>query len=463
MSTIRFDSDLSVSAAFWTPEQPDDVTTGELRSTAGRVSFLASPKFVRLDQDGLRDAFLASGKTESPKEVGTLVGKTKEGNCTLFYISHVEDRGVLDFPSSSSLSAHTWRVGVAVMGLHIESPTAETIDGASFYFSKIHRWLPVSWGMATSDGEMVYTAPHQALEIFRFSSLALEAEIICEVFTLGSSKPRKKTVLSSKPRIRVIPNRPRSVQWFLDLGPRLENFFTLQLGSSVSLRALALYQSEKEGFAIARRRTKGEKVDFQNFVTISGNVTAIALARWLATPPEDLPLERTLLGMVRVSNLFVETEFLSLAQSLEAFGRLHFRTELMPKSDFKTGLHQIRLYIETIFGSNVLSQRCCEAIAFVNEGSFKQNLENIYALLSLNLANSLLGERDVFTQRVIQTRNFYTHLGSRAGKAVVKNPKQLFLLNQRLHALLRCVMLLKLGVPESATFTAIKHQAEKWS
>jgi ApeA N-terminal domain 1 len=188
--------------------------------------------------------------------------------------------------------------------------------------------------------------------------------VICEVFAVGSSRVKKSAIIRSEPRIRVIPNRPRSLDWFLELAPRLENFFSLMLGTSVNLKALQLFQGEEVGWLVGRRRTRSEKVDSQSHVKCSGERTGAALSNWLAVPEDERPVERTLLGMLRVSELFVETEFLSLAQSLEAFGRLRFSEGLVPKQEFKNGLQRIKDFITTVFGASELTRRCGESLSF---------------------------------------------------------------------------------------------------
>jgi hypothetical protein len=123
----------------------------------------------------------------------------------------------------------------------------------------------------------------------------------------------------------------------------------------------------------------------------------------------------------------VETEFLSLAQALEGFARLQFETD--PKSKKLT---------------------------------FADGIRQTYDLLSPNFAGKLLGDKSTFTSQVLQTRNYFTHLGSRKGASVVDGGKDLFLLNQRIHAFLRCVMLIDIGVSEQVLREPILHHSTRW-
>jgi hypothetical protein len=167
--------------------------------------------------------------------------------------------------------------------------------------------------------------------------------------------------------------------------------------------------------------------------------------------------------MLRKSSLFTQTEFLGLVQALEAFGRIHFATPLIPKSDFRAGLSQLKKAVFETWGESEIAKRCGEALTHANEASFADKIRQTYDLLDSRFSGKLLGERQPFIQKVVQTRNYFTHLGINRSSAVVDEGKGLFLLNQQLHAFLRCVMLLELGVQESELEEPVMHQATRWS
>jgi hypothetical protein len=74
----------------------------------------------------------------------------------------------------------------------------------------------------------------------------------------------------------------------------------------------------------------------------------------------------------------------------------------------------------------------------------------------------LLNNKELFVRKVVDTRDYFTHLGLREGNAVVKDSGDLFLLNQRLKALLRCAILLDLGIPEQYLTQPILFQAKRY-
>jgi hypothetical protein len=349
------------------------------------------------------------------------------------------------------------------MGLHLNAAESESLDKAAFYFTKIHNWFPSPWGFHMGDENVAYSSPRKALEVFRFSSTALGAEVICEVLSHSESRAKKGVRITPVPRIRVLPLKPRSLDWFVPIALRLENFFSLFLGTSVALKAVQLFQGKDDGWFIQRRRSRQEKVYLPVWVRCQGSEMASALERWLAVPEERRPVERTVLGMIRKSSLFVETEFLGLAQALEGFGRLRFEGGLIPKADFKQGLAKLKELVCAMWGNSDITKRCCDVLNNANEASYAHLIEQTYDLLSDGFSMKLLGEKAQFARTVVRTRNYFTHLGIPKGKGVVDDTKELFLLNQRLHAFLRCVMLIDLGISEETLREPILYQSTRWS
>jgi hypothetical protein len=420
MSDFQLNSPIDLVGGFWPPDNKDDITSGTLSSQNGRMYLSVSPETKRLNQVELHDAMMNFGDSANWKRIDALHGHTKEGACTLLDLIENTDNGLLDVPHSLEISAPRWRVGMAVMGLHIDSDDVDVLDGAAFYITKIRNMLPLAGSFHVTQDAFTYSYPFKALNFFSFNSAALDAEVICEIFARGKSR------LESFPRIRVVPRTPKSLAWFWAIGPRLENFFSLILGTSVSLKSVRVFKDKEMGCLVKRFQTREEKIVHANWVRCEPQQMADALGKWLAVPEDHRPVETILLNVLRKSSLFVETAFLGLAQALEGFGRIRFS-----KPGGKKG------------------------------PTFASGIEQTYDLLTLDFAKKLLGDRDTFVRKVVQTRNYFTHLGS-PKKADVVDDGKLFFVNERLHAFIRCVMLLDLGIPESALQDPIFYQATRW-
>lgn len=456
MKKYRLNATFAVVGGFWLPDKPAEPMTGNLRADRGRVRLLRSPSFKELTDDELRQAWLTLGAMDDAPRIAALCGHTKDGRCTLLHLVAEIGRGVTDLAHKVEIRADSWSAGSAVMGLHLKSTESEEIDGGTFYFTKIERWLPSAWALQITEERFTYTSTHRPSRVFEFSSIPLEAQVICEVCAVSGKK------IKSVPRIRIVPKRPRSLEWFAAIGPRLENFFALFLGTSVSLKRLQLFQGKDGGWVVRKMQRRKQKIDLQSWIRCGPDQLGRALENWFAVPEERRPVEIAVLGMLRKSSLFVETEFLGLAQALEGFGRLHFEGGLIPANQFKEGLVKVRGTLNAIWGDSEIAKRCYDSVSNANEDSYAQRIQQTYDLVTPALATKLLGERSQFVRQVVQTRNYFTHLGIRKGTSVVDPGKDLFLLNQRLHAFLRCIMLIDLGIPEAVLTEPILYQARRW-
>ena len=124
--------------------------------------------------------------------------------------------------------------------------------------------------------------------------------------------------------------------------------------------------------------------------------------------------------------MFVETEFLSLAQGLESLHRL------------------------------------TNSVAPTAKVTFKSRIESLIARVSPDRARTLLGDPQLFEESLRKTRNFFTHPGIPKTTGVLTRPKELFLFNQKLHAFLRLLMLLCVGFTEDVVFEPVQYQSKKW-
>lgn len=462
MKNYKVDTAFNLAGNFWTPDQPNDSFTGFFSSEGGKTALSVSPTFARLNDPLVLRSALMSMNDNEPQTIRAVCGLTKEGPCTLLNLFGKSDEGVTNVVERYQLSAKKYDAQVAVIGMHLDSFEAKSVESAAFYFTKIHNWLPAATEISLEAEKTTVVSHRRAREIFRFKNEQLKAEIICEVFSSAQTKVRKSTSIKSVHRIRIVPESPQSFLWFNLLAFRIENYFALFLGTSVGLERLQLFRKDEAAWAVQKVRYREEKSNRQLLIACPIDKAAQALDKWLSVAEEKRPVELTVLGMIRNSTLAVQTEFLSLAQALEAFGRLHFDKGLISNEDFKKGLATLKQTVKQIWGQSEISTRSMEALSHANESSYAQRLHNLYDMLSAEFAAELLGEREEFTRRVVQTRNYFTHLGIRKGQSVISDEKPLFLLNQRLHALIRCVMLLDLGLSEDEIRKQIMYQAQRW-
>ena len=276
MTKYRIDASFDLIGGFWHFEEPDEKLTGTLSCKNGLGEFISSPVYTKLDESAYREAFRNMTGDQILQPVGTILGFTTDKKCTLLDCYTLQDDGLTHFPTSEQLAAKRFRVSRTVMGLHVDSLEAESIESVAFYFTKIHNWLPTPWHSEMAVERTTYILPTSAKEAFSFCSLQLNAEVVCEIFAGGSNKPRKGASIKSVPRLKITPRTPKSVEWYNSLAFRIENFFTLFLGTSVAIKHVQLFQGDDVGWLVQKMQHKQEKVNFQTWVptsTSSGTTT----------------------------------------------------------------------------------------------------------------------------------------------------------------------------------------------
>jgi hypothetical protein len=174
MKKYRLNSAVDIIGAFWPPDNPNDFTTGSLSSRDNHLYFIAAPVFKqKLTDEELLRQFDAWALSRDWKEINVLKGESREGRCTLLHLVEHTSDGLVDHAKRSEISAAHWRVGSAIIGLHLESNESEDLDGAAFYLSKIKNLLPRADSIRLTQEGMTRVAPLQARNYFSFSSIEL--------------------------------------------------------------------------------------------------------------------------------------------------------------------------------------------------------------------------------------------------------------------------------------------------
>ena len=112
---------------------------------------------------------------------------------------------------------------------------------------------------------------------------------------------------------------------------------------------------------------------------------------------------------------------------------------------------------------SAIADRCKKAINFLNEPTFQNRIQSLLAGIDPERAKTLVGDPVIFEQTLKQTRNYLTHPGIEKKGKVLTGSKELFLFNQKLHVLLRLLMLKTMGFSEAAIFDQMFQQSRRYA
>ncbi len=163
------------------------------------------------------------------------------------------------------------------------------------------------------------------------------------------------------------------------------------------------------------------------------------LKNWLSIRRKELKSSLDLFFGVEMSNgMYLDNEFLNLAQALEVYHRERFDNTVVPKADFKIKKKEI---IESV--PENYREWLQQQLAHSNEPRLFHRVIELVEHTTEVLAR-LVEDTEGFARKVTDTRNFLTHY-SRKSKHVMEN-EELFRAVQTLSYILQACMLFELGL-----------------
>lgn len=461
---LRLDSKFSSVAAFWKPESPDEVMTGTLTINDDGIRFVTSPEFFRGANVPRPEP--SQWNSESILRSDVLHGFFEGENCTLLNLMEVEHPGLTSYKDElQSVASTAQRASIFVSGMRTGAMDDRCLDSARYTFSSLSQFvntpLMEKWGNGLITIE-IQSEPKSLLDCSVLETHVRVELKACQ--TLTTDEEREARLTKTVAIVEVTPPEAQSLSWFMDIGSRLENLFSLLAGTSLVMETFFVYREDKSGAVIRKQHAFVEKYKMLDSLRHSNSQLAHALSTWLSESAGFREIENLLLGVLRKGKLFVETEFLSLAQALEGFHRATGDDESkMDKVSFKALRGKIEKFLEEQKVDDETAKKVNAAVAYCNQTSFRSRLKELCGRISQSTLGEMKIEPDSFAASVMNTRNFFTHAGGSSDEK--KEPLrggELFLLSQKMRALLRGVFLLHLGFPEPQFKELIVREATKW-
>lgn len=164
------------------------------------------------------------------------------------------------------------------------------------------------------------------------------------------------------------------------------------------------------------------------------------LSRWFAVHEKYSTVCNLYFGERQRPRPFLSGRFLVLAQAVEIFHRIKFADTALPGEEFRRRRDEIVESAPESYQEWLKMQ-----LTWSNELSLKQRIEKLYDHTMLTMCK-LVNDPEVFVKRVRDTRNYYTHFGSRLRTKAAEG-EELHFLTEALRYMLGACLLLELGFP----------------
>jgi len=411
------------------------------------ITFTTAPEYIRA-KPGVPLPFTLPGSTPREKLL-VLQGFTEGGLCTLCDLIEVERPGRTDYSLGQSVVAVAYRVSACVTGMHLGGSQDKCLKSARYTFSGLSDWLPKAISEKWETDYITLKIPFQPRNILEFCVRESRVQVKVKVFShLTSRSADGARISKSMAYVDVESPEPESLIWYYDIANRLENLFSLLTGASLALETFFVYRGEENGHVNSKRTSHVKDFDPRDCVWCTPNQLANFIAIWLSESWEFKRVETLALGTLRKGKLFVETEFLSLAQALEGIHRVTEHTPVVGRANFRQMRKKIAALLKVENVAQALVDRICDSMSHVNDPTFASRLTALCQRVSVPLLQRMEIDPPTFVRDVVATRNFYTHTGSKPRKQQSSpiSGKELFLLSQKMRALLRGVLLLHLDL-----------------
>ena len=430
---------------FWIPRNPEDLKAGILKFTPeeGATLELIGGRFP---QDVER--FL-----EPIKEKIVLGVISKGTPVTLFNCIEIKFGSGFSSENPSYWSS-VMKATVVFMGAHFSSEEEIKFKSISTRYLFLDDWLNLKLLNVERENEetITFKVPLSQQEILLYSDneLKITASIIPELRLTCSHPSQPKGVEALQPAyINLETKEPNNLECLLSYGRIVQHLLTLAAGKPVYpliVRGKTESGQEVDIFYALPRLPEEIPSSTRMLFTyqdISHRCQEI-FANLLEKEKLLQPVFLLYFGTLYNPKLYLENKFLSLVSALES---LHSRSEAfdgtyIPSEEYEVVSEQL---IETLPPQipSALRDRLREIIKHGNEKSLRSRLKDILKHYG-DITQLFIDDFDTFIQKVIQTRNFYTHYGENLVQKAAEG-SELFKLNLKLNLLLKICLLRELG------------------
>jgi hypothetical protein len=215
------------------------------------------------------------------------------------------------------------------------------------------------------------------------------------------------------------------------------------------------------GFRDRGRHVKEERRSWDMLFTLPdiGVEAERAIFRWFSRAELLRPIYDLYFGTLFQRGAYIHQRFLSLAQALESYHRRTIGGKHISEEDFGVLLAQLT---DVVNGAGDGITRDARAsfinkLKYFNEVSLRRRLKDLLRNLA-GLDALLIRNSSRFVDRVVDTRNYYTHYDA-ASEAGAVPEQDLYLLCSQMQFLLELCFLRELGLSDSTIDALVqRHQ-----
>jgi len=450
---------------WWLPEKPSNKVSGKL-------------KFHPVE--GLKLQLIGSFK--ELKNLHTflqpliILGITSNGKIITLYKCY-ESRSHISMPGFLSSS---FIASVAFLGCHFEKEEKIRFDFLSLNYSYLEEWTGITgfqFNIETDSEaqlkkyEVIYSFPEK-----------IEAKIgnlnISFDYNFTSEEDKLKEVnLKHTTFIKIKPNESLHFNDYQDICYRIQNFLSLAIGKAVfpiiikgkskscstkSQNGKAIYPDIFIYYATnSLFETSSEIHPFDMLFTfrdISGKFESI-LKNWLEKAEMLKPVYDLYFGTLYNPRMYLQHQFLSMIQAVEAYHRRKFEGKYLSDEDYEPIQGRFKDIINKLDVDASFKDALKSRLKYGNEYSLRKRLKDLFVKCR-DITQNFIKDEDNFINRVIDTRNYLTHYDKKLRN--IADGKDLYYITQKLKIILQICLLYELGFTKEEIKSVFQRKARTY-
>jgi hypothetical protein len=436
--------DLDVEGMWWLPTSKERHIAGSLHFLDGRLTLdLQGSLFGELSE--------RAGPSETIQGVATDGTPITLGGCQL--TNSTLSLGATLSPGRSSFIAR-----IAVIGDHISDMSKTTFSALTVSYQHLTDWIACEPfdlqfdAMEEAEGAPLKLRPPTDIEA-HVETPGVNFRLYTQVVL--NHKQRKQAKLDYRAYIDIEPDKPMPLDDLLLLQKGCRDFLTLMVGESTPL-ALSRLRQTKGGENLQvlvqhdAREAKKEihPVEMLAPLPVVRDRLAQALDTWYALVDELGPVIHLYFSVLGRGSSLSQFDFLALVQALESYHRRRIGGRYLPDDEYETLRSQIVAGFPEKMPS-ALRQKLKSMLKFANEPSLRKRLKELLGQLSDEMRQALADDQGHFIERVVDTRNYLTHLDEYSRGNVLETGQDFYDYIILLEAFLAMLFFQALDIPEA--------------
>lgn len=448
-----------LNGTWWLPENYEEKIAGILRYERGDIElnligqFSSSIESTRHHEPGMFRPSIICGLCD-----GKLVTL-----CDLMLTNNTFHFGIIADHSSRFIA------GCLLVGWAFESKNVLQFIHSDAKFTSLEYWVGQRPFVENRVAKGGYSLSYESPETITAKVSQSDAEIsVVGVHSVNQGFNGRELVHRNVIRIR--PDSPRDMDWFMKTISTFRNLLTLASSDQVNYDTIDLYFSDAptnhpDGITkvsvFFKQPGDAKPVKPSKFPSFLFSYESIqdqfenVINLWYLKSEELSTVFDLLFGVMYNRRLYLRFQFLSLIHAIESYDRIRNKTQYLTQQEYES----IRSTLVTAIPQTVAADHrdsLKNRIKYGNEASLRKRLTEIFKKLSLDSVNLVTDDPKKFVKRIVDTRNYFTHYGDDSKENSIDEGSELYEASLRLQILLYILLLKEIGLSEGFIVNAIR-------